>query len=312
MRTLRFLLLLTLCLAPLCALAQSTAAYRVTFESTWSAETHPEGFPSNPHFSGLIGAIHSDAAALWATGELASDGIEDMAETGSKAALRAEVEALVPDGHALTVLDGGGIGLSPGSVTLDVEVTEDFSLLSLVSMLAPSPDWFVGVAGLDLREGGQWVDQREVSLYVYDAGTDSGPTYTSPDEDTVPPEPIARIETAPFLIDGDVAPVGTFTFTLLSATDAEDAAPAAAFALDAPAPNPAVAQTALRLHLDRSQSVRVDVFDVLGRRVVSLHGGSLPAGSHGFTLDVQALPSGVYFVRARGAGSQATRRFVVR
>ena len=32
-------------------------------------------------------------------------------------------------------------------------MSEDRPVVSVVSMLAPSPDWFVGVAGLDLRDG---------------------------------------------------------------------------------------------------------------------------------------------------------------
>lgn len=305
-------LLLLLLVLPLAAQAQSTATYRVTFESTWSADTHPDGFPPNPHFSGLIGGTHDATATLWTEGTLASDGIESMAETGSKTLLQNEVEALIADGRALAVLSGGGIGLSPGTVSLDFEVSEDFPLVSLVSMLAPSPDWFVGVAGLNLRENETWVSERSIPLHVYDAGTDSGPAYTSPDADTVPPEPIALIETPPFLIDDEVPPVGSFTFTLLAVTDAEASAPAAAFALDAPAPNPATTQTAFSLHISTPQIVRVEAFDVLGRRIATLHDGSLPAGIHPFHLDVRGLPAGVYFVRVRGAEAQATRRFVVR
>ena len=36
------------------AAAQEEARYRVTFEAGWSAASHPEGFPGNPHFSGLV------------------------------------------------------------------------------------------------------------------------------------------------------------------------------------------------------------------------------------------------------------------
>jgi len=32
-----------------------TAEYEVAFVGTWSAETHPDGFPPGPHFSPLIG-----------------------------------------------------------------------------------------------------------------------------------------------------------------------------------------------------------------------------------------------------------------
>jgi hypothetical protein len=308
----RTLLLLVVLALPLAAQAQSAATYRVTFESTWSAETHPDGFPPDPHYSGLIGAAHSGAASLWEPGALASPGMESMAETGSKTLLRDEVEALVAQGGALGVVSGGGIGLSPGTVTLEFEVTEEFPLITLVSMLAPSPDWFVGVVGFDLRNGDGWATERTVLLFVWDAGTDSGTDYISPDQDTDPPIPIARREVPPFLVNGVVPRLGTMTFTLLAVTDAEASVPATAFSLDAPAPNPATTQTAFRLHLGTSQAVRLDAFDVLGRRIATLHDGMLPAGSHRFDLDVRGLPAGVYFARVRTAESQATRRFVVR
>jgi hypothetical protein len=35
------------------------AQYQLTFEATWSKETHPQDFPSNPHFSPIIGASHT-------------------------------------------------------------------------------------------------------------------------------------------------------------------------------------------------------------------------------------------------------------
>lgn len=41
---------------------------------------------------------------------------------------------------------------------------------------------------------GQWVEQKEVNLYPYDAGTDSGASYTSPDQPTRPQESIRRIK----------------------------------------------------------------------------------------------------------------------
>jgi hypothetical protein len=63
-------------------------------------------------------------------------------------------------------------------------------------MVAPSPDWFVGVNSLDLRdENGQWHQQFTISLEVLDAGTDSGETYTSEDLDTRPKEAIQLLTT---------------------------------------------------------------------------------------------------------------------
>ena len=109
---------------PLAASAQfSTATYTVTFDATWSAATHPDDFPPNPHFSGLIGAAHNGIATLWETGGLATPGIESMAETGSKTLLEGEVNDLITAGSAFAVLSGGGIGTSPGSVALTFDLT---------------------------------------------------------------------------------------------------------------------------------------------------------------------------------------------
>jgi hypothetical protein len=79
-------------------------------------------------------------------------------------------------------------------------------------MIAPSPDWFVGVSALSLMENGQWVDTKTVTLFAYDAGTESGEIYTSADEDTEPQEPISKLTTPPFLVGGDIVPMGTFAF----------------------------------------------------------------------------------------------------
>jgi hypothetical protein len=193
----------------------ATARYSVTFASTWSEGSHPVEFPPGPHFSPLIGGTHSERVAFWAPGGAASDGIEAMAERGNPEPLAKEVEAALAQGTAERVLLGDGIPLSPGSVTLEFEIGRDFPLVTLVSMLAPSPDWFTGVHDLSLIEGGDWVGGRVVTLFVYDAGTDSGVSYESRDRDTQPREPIARIEGRPLAFNGSVAPVGSLTFRRL-------------------------------------------------------------------------------------------------
>ena len=191
------------------------ARYELTFESTWSEATHPTDFPRNPHFSGLIGASHSSAVRLWEEGGTATPGIKNMAETGGKSPLSSEIDALISAGSACVRISGGGINPSPGIVTVAFTVSQECPEVSVVTMIAPSPDWFVGVSGLSLFEHGQWVKRSIVELYPYDAGTDSGTSYSSPNEPTGSPEPIHRLETEPLLVGGAVPPLGTFTFSRL-------------------------------------------------------------------------------------------------
>ena len=188
------------------------ASYRVTFEATWSAATHPDMFPETPHFSGLIGATHEDGFRLWQGGTIASNGIEAMAELGAKTPFDLEIQQAIDAGRAEHLLSGGGIARSPNAVVLDFDISLDKPSVTLVSMIAPSPDWFVGVSNLSLLDNGDWADELVIDLEPYDAGTDSGASYESRDRDTSPREPIARITMPPLASNGDVAPVGTFTF----------------------------------------------------------------------------------------------------
>lgn len=197
--------------AQFCAPSLS-ADYSVLFEASWSAQTLPQQFPPNPHFSGLVGGVHNSQVSFWNEGEIASDAIEQMAETGGKSQLISAVGSAMGAGTASAVLSGGGIGTSPGAVGLDFSASQDYPLVTLVSMIAPSPDWFVGVSAMPLFDGNAWADTVNVTLYGYDAGTDSGTTYTSDNADTQPREPITPLTGPLFEIGGNVVPFGEFVF----------------------------------------------------------------------------------------------------
>ena len=167
------------------------AMYRATFEASWSVNTHPLNFPSDPHFSPLTGAVHSAQAVLWSRGDIASPGIEVMAETGGTSLLLSEIQSVIDEGRALSSVEGGGISTSPGSTSVEFLIDRSNSRITLVSMLAPSPDWFIGVNGLELiGADNEFISGVTVDLRLYDSGTDTGARFDSADEDTVPKSPI--------------------------------------------------------------------------------------------------------------------------
>lgn len=185
--------------------------YRVTFTSTWSAESHPHvNFPANAHFSPLIGATHNLSVTFWMSGTLASPGIEQMAETGGTTILRSEITAA---GAAVReTISGPGLATATGSVSIPTfSASRSHPLVTLVTMIAPSPDWFVGVHDLSLLDDqGNWRDTVVVTLYPYDAGSDDGADYTSADLEPTTHQLIANLRgQVPFA----TAPIGTFTFT---------------------------------------------------------------------------------------------------
>ena len=65
--------------------------------------------------------------------------------------------------------------------------------VSMMSKLVPSPDWFVGVDSIDLCSNGRFLDSVTVESDPFDAGTDNGFTFTSPNWPTTPPGVIFRI-----------------------------------------------------------------------------------------------------------------------
>lgn len=295
-----------------------TAQYTVTFDATWSAQTHPSNFPATPHFSGLIGTTHDSTVSFWQVCLPATPGIESMAETGSKSPLTSEIDAAAMAGSADALISGGGINPSPGSVSVSFQIDLDFPLVTLVSMVAPSPDWFVGVSGLSLLENGDWAPEKVVALLPYDAGTDSGSQYTSPNQDTNPPALIMQITSLPL---GNGVPLGTFTF---ARTDVPTTADPGALAAALPirtlllqnVPNPFNPATTVRFDLARSEHVSLRIFDVKGRLVRTLVSQHLPRAHHEFLWDGMddagvRVPSGTYFYRLRGSDFVETRKMII-
>lgn len=191
---------------------EANARYKLTFNATWSAQTHPTEFPASAHFSGLIGMTHNDTVMLFSKGELASEGIKNMAETGSKNPLETEIQTFISNGSGNVLISGAGVNSSPGEVSLEFDIASTHSLVSVVSMLAPSPDWFIAVSSVNLIENNEWVN-KTITVEIYDAGTDNGSTFLSPDFPSLPPFPIDNITTPPLAVNNVVAPLGSITFT---------------------------------------------------------------------------------------------------
>ncbi|HAB19864.1 MAG TPA: spondin domain-containing protein [Verrucomicrobiota bacterium] len=192
--------------------ADYTARFEVLFDATWSPQTHRGAWPTGAHWSGPVGGVHNGKVHFWKEGETASEGIRLMAERGQQGTLAAEIQSAIPAGNAYFTVTASGLG-SPAQrvITFPQATTRDFPLLTLCSMIAPSPDWFVGVAGLSLvGSDGEWIQEQTVTLYGFDAGTDSGVNFSSPDLLTAPRGVVTRFTGYPALIDGTIVPFGTF------------------------------------------------------------------------------------------------------
>ena len=198
--------------------------YTLTFNRRWSAATHPTNYPSgrNPHFTPLVGASHNDSVVFWRRGEFATKGVEIVAEDGITGTFSGEITAQGTNAVAAT---------SPSGSSVTLTVSEAHPFVTMISMLAPSPDWFMGIGGLDMRVGGStdtFYNKVTVPLRLYDAGTESSDKFdrfsgqdTGPDADESLRERITRLSTRDEDTDfgnnnnPEGTPcVGTFTITI--------------------------------------------------------------------------------------------------
>ncbi len=126
--------------SPLSAQAQTAeppVTYQVTFQGTWTTAATPGGLPGSAHFSPLIGTLHNDRVTFWEVGGMASPGVEDVAELGQNSAFRSEINA---SDHVGAIIERSlGTGGTP-EVSVEFETTKDHPLVTLSTMIAPSPD----------------------------------------------------------------------------------------------------------------------------------------------------------------------------
>ena len=158
--------------------------------------------------------MHNGAVAFLEAGGTATAGIESMAERGRTATLTKEIEAA--GANALSVLrQESGSGATDSSTFESVVLTANHPHITLLSMIAPSPDWFVGVFGLSLLDAeGVWVEALTVDLHPWDAGTEEGIEFSFDNAATVPQGTITSLQGASLFSD---TPMATLTFTLKSA-----------------------------------------------------------------------------------------------
>ena len=169
----------------------SEATYEVTFQGNWTTASTPDGVVGGAHFTTLIGAVHNDRVTFWRLGGLASPGVEAVAELGATGRFESEIGASL---HAASVIKRGVGGGGTSRATFSIDVTRDHPLVTLLSMIGPSPDWFVGISGRSLLDGsGRWVPRLEVDLFPYDAGTEEGAEFSLDNPPTDPQGTITSI-----------------------------------------------------------------------------------------------------------------------
>ena len=196
------------------SLDMETAKYEITFTGLFDGDALSAGtaVPANAGFSVMVGGAHNSSVTYWSAGAAASSGLERLAEDGATTDFREEINASVNAGNGKGSFVYTGTDLPPtGDRAILFKTTRDFPLVTLAAKVEPSPDWFVGVSGLDLRPNGEWEREVSVDLYPWDAGTEGGSQFSDGFPATNPQGRISSLRNTDRFSDGPIARV---TFTL--------------------------------------------------------------------------------------------------
>ena len=107
-----------------------------------------------------------------------------------------------------------------------------------------------------------------------------------------------------YVIDGDT------TGTYVSSDPPEGNVPTG-FTLHQNYPNPFNPTTTIRYTLSVAGPVRLEVFDITGRRVAVLNDQVMSGGSHTITFDAAGLAGGVYLYRLSSSGQTQVRKMLL-
>ena len=115
--------------------------------------------------------------------------------------------------------------------------------------------------------------------------------------------------TARAVRDDGIAATASVDIEIASATPASDGHSL----LGAPRvyPNPFDRVSTIEFSLPETDAVEVSVYDLLGRRVERLFGGSLRGGAHEMTLDASSYAPGIYFLQLRSSTAVRTAKFMI-
>jgi hypothetical protein len=83
------------------------------------------------------------------------------------------------------------------------------------------------------------------------------------------------------------------------------------FSIEGNYPNPFNFTAGIHYNLPEPTVVKIDIYDIMGRRVETLVNGRQPAGYHQIKWDATEFSSGIYFYRVQAGGLTATKKMTL-
>lgn len=161
------------------------ADYSCETINLWTKDRHPKDYPNaNAHWSPPVYVAHDGSYTMFKEGDVATAGVELVAETGGVSEIKRELESAGEAVKEYEISAGFGGALGDTSQPVEIKFDESHQYLSFIAMIAPSPDWVSGTYDYSMADDGKWIRELIVDTFPWDAGTDSGQTYSSSNADS--------------------------------------------------------------------------------------------------------------------------------
>lgn len=160
------------------------AMYDVTFYNNLTPRRFGSKIPQEGLvYSPLAAVSHSNRISLFTVRGFANSPVATLAKTGVNADyIKLATKIRKFTGKVYSVVDAGAPTMPGRSTTLRVSVDCKRPSVTVIGMIAPSPDWIVQINNLILFDttSGEFVDRVSGRLIAYDTGVDSGNQFTPP------------------------------------------------------------------------------------------------------------------------------------
>lgn len=193
-------------------------------------------------------------------------------------------------------------GVLLNNANMPDSLTPTTSSLPYHMIISTTSGKFISVSDLqgDTLQSGA---SRDHLVRVNTAGLDETDTYTA----------AIRITSSDTLNSVFTVPI-TLNFTMLSTptpiTEGNSTLPKT-FALGQNYPNPFNPTTIISYQLPTASEVRLELYDVLGRKISTLVNARQPAGYYNFTLNASNLATGIYFYRLQANDFVQTKKMIL-
>jgi len=76
-------------------------------------------------------------------------------------------------------------------------------------------------------------------------------------------------------------------------------------------PNPFNPSTSFSVEMLETADAVINVYDLVGKTIKTLHEGTLAKGTHTFSFDGSSLPSGIYFYEVKTPSSSIIKKMIL-